>query len=166
LEPSYPVLVGVKARQRLIPRCPLTSYPAASSSIVTPDARCPLAGLLVSQCAGLRRLGRGRERRGLCVSSFAGLPSRQLVIDHGMGPSVVIQTRFASSLEDATYKPVSASHISRPQLDIHLLATAACHQAQRSSHGSRGRTQSRSLPSRTGPPHMTRLRRHLLWSSV
>jgi len=36
----------MKARQRLIPRCPLTSYPAASSSIVTPDARCPLAGLL------------------------------------------------------------------------------------------------------------------------
>ena len=62
-------------------------------------------------------------------------------------------------------RPVSASHIFRPQRDTHLLATAAYRWPQRSSHGSRGHTQSRSLPSRIGPPHMTRPRRHLLWSS-
>jgi len=61
--------------------------------------------------------------------------------------------------------PVSASHIFGPQTGTPLLGTAARHWTQRRSHGSRGRTRSRSLQSRIGPPQMTRPRRHLLWSS-
>jgi len=62
-------------------------------------------------------------------------------------------------------RPVSASHIFHPQRDIHRPATAACRWPQRSSHGSRGHRQSRSLSSRIAPPDMTRPRRHLLLSS-
>jgi len=70
-----------------------------------------------------------------------------------------------SQLLQTIRRPVSASHIFHPPRDIHRLATAACRWPQRSSHGSRGHRQSRSLSSRIAPPDMTRPRRHLLLSS-
>jgi hypothetical protein len=80
-------------------------------------------------------------------------------------PSGLLSLVAVSQLLHTIPRPVSASHIFHPQRDIHRLATAACRWPQRSSHGSRGHRQSRSLSSRIAPPDMTRPRRHLLLSS-
>ena len=89
--------------------------------------------------------------------------------EHPAGCCAAFRAPFARRSESTPphyfRRPVSASHIFHPQRDIHRLATAACRWPQRSSHGSRGHRQSRSLSSRIAPPDMTRPRRHLLLSS-